>query len=476
MELSSPDSRILPHQIKCISPPNLDPRSEQFKKVVGSLVGLAVGDALGASVEFRPYQYLVDHPVKDMQNGGTWGLQSGQWTDDTSMALCLASSLITQHGFNSYDQMVRYKWWYRKGFLSSTGECFDIGNTTRTALEEFCRRQNILKHHFGIMKEEDVDRLTLEQVRSVQNFSEYCGVSQKAGNGPLMRLAPVPLFYFRQPELAVRLAGESAGLTHGDQRAIDACRYFAALIVAAIQGRSKEELLNERFYENHSSWFGSERIHDEVLLVARGSYRKPGGYKEGIRGKNYIINTLEAALWAFWSDENRFEKGVLEAVNLGDDTDTTAAVYGQLAGAYYGISVIPRHWFQRLYANNLIICISEWLFFEGNQSEENKIQGRQQQKQMTPHQQNQASMPASQSYQHQNSHPASHAISPPVNKDRMGYGIPSSQLSSQSTQTSALPQSHPTSKSNRSNIRGQEKKQDPASLPPAGLPSNHPRC
>ena len=97
-------------------------------------------------------------------------LQAGQWTDDTSMALCLASSLITKHGFNPYDQMVRYKWWYKHGYMSSTGQCFDIGNATRNSLEEFYRRQNILKKHFRIAKDEDIDKLSLDQVKSVTEF------------------------------------------------------------------------------------------------------------------------------------------------------------------------------------------------------------------------------------------------------------------------------------------------------------------
>ncbi|CAF2636842.1 unnamed protein product [Rotaria sp. Silwood2] len=464
MQFPHPDSRILPHQILCTAAP-LNSTSKELKRVVGSLVGLAVGDALGASVEFRPRQYLIDHPAKDMQNGGTWGLRAGQWTDDTSMALCLASSLITHRHFNSYDQMVRYKWWYKKGFLSSTGECFDIGTTTRTSLDEFCRRQNILKQHFRGMKDDDIDHLPLEHVRSVQNFNEYCGVVQQAGNGALMRLAPVPLFYFRHPEKAVKYAGESACLTHGDQKAVDACRYYAALIVAAIHGESKKELLNEQFYEKHNSWFGSVKLHDEVLRVARGSYKKQGGYKDGIRGKSYIINTLEAALWAFWSDENSFEKGVLKVINLGDDTDTTAAVYGQLAGAYYTISGIPSRWGEKLYANTLIICIAECLYVEGSRSENNMVQPHQPQKrQMTMQHQNQPTMSTSQFNQHQDSYKSIQQTSSEVYKDRIDYGIPFKQLQ---------PQTYHTTHSNTNNSysRQQKTKRDPSTLPPAGLHS-----
>jgi hypothetical protein len=126
----------------------LDKNNEFLSRIQGSLVGLAVGDALGASVEFRPKSYMEKHPVSDMQSGGTWGLKAGQWTDDTSMALCLAASLIVKGDFNGYDQLVRYKWWYRKGYMSSTGKCFDIGSSTRQAIKEFEKRTNTIRYNY----------------------------------------------------------------------------------------------------------------------------------------------------------------------------------------------------------------------------------------------------------------------------------------------------------------------------------------
>ncbi|UJR07642.1 hypothetical protein I4U23_011930 [Adineta vaga] len=468
MQFPHPDARILPANISCQSTAQqTSPREEA--KVVGSLVGLAIGDALGASVEFRPRQYLVDHPVRDMQGGGTWGLQAGQWTDDTSMALCLASSLLTQRGFNTYDQMVRYKWWYKKGYLSSTGQCFDIGNSTRAALEEFCRRQNVLKQHFRNASDEQIDNLPLEEVRNVKGFSEFCGGAEQAGNGALMRLAPVPLFFYRQPERAVHLAGESALLTHGDPKAADACRYFAALLVAAIKGTSKKELLDEKFVENHTTWFGSRQLHPDVISVAKGSFKKQRGYEDGIRGKNYIINTLEAALWAFWSDGDNFENGVLNAVNLGDDTDTTAAVYGQLAGAYYGASVVLRRWGGQLYARNLLVCIGQWLCFEGSRSQGGSSSTQQQQQQQMPsYQSHQHSIPVSQHAQQ---------ITKKLPEDIMGYGNLSQPKSTSHGRVQASSQSHHSD--NRSdyysNNPKQKQKQDPSKMPTAGLPSGHHR-
>jgi ADP-ribosylglycohydrolase len=366
MTFPLPNEHVLPHLIKLIPPPTLSQNNIDVNRFIGSLLGLAVGDALGASVEFRPHQYFVDRPVRDMEGGGTWGLKAGQWTDDTSMALCLASSLITKKGYDPYDQMVRYKWWYKHGYLSSTGQCFDIGNATRDSLEEFSRRQRILMKRYNCSMDE-VDYLSWDKIQSVKEFNINCSSPGVAGNGALMRLSPLPLFFYKFPNIAVEYAGRSACLTHGDRKAVDACRYYAALIVAAVRGEPKSTLLSNNFYENHRKWFGPNDLDKEILRIARGSYKKANGYDDGIRGKGYIVNALEAALWAFWSDKDSFEKGALDAVNLGDDTDTTAAIYGQLAGAYYGIQKIPEKWLNKLYANKQLNCIGQWLYFEGSQ-------------------------------------------------------------------------------------------------------------
>jgi len=250
--------------------------------------------------------------------------------------------------------------------MSSTGHCFDIGNATRDSLEEFSRRQKSLMTHYHC-SEEEVDNLSWDEIESVKTFNINCSGPGVAGNGALMRLAPVPLFFHKYPDIAVEYAGCSARLTHGDQKAVDACRYYAALIVAAVHGKSKEELLSNNFYETHLKWFGSTGLHPDILLVARGSYKKPNGYEDGIRGKGYIVNALEAALWAFWSYEGSFEKGALAAVNLGEDTDTTAAIYGQLAGAFYGYKIIPKKWLEKLNARELLFCVGQWLYFLGKQ-------------------------------------------------------------------------------------------------------------
>ena len=278
------------------------------------------------------------------------------------MALCLANSLIARKGFNCYDQLVRYRWWQIHGYMSATGKCFDIGSATRTSLDEFSRRQKIFADEYQIPFE-DMDYLSDEDL--LHKFDVFCSEDGVAGNGALMRLAPLPLFFYQNPQQAVQFAGTSGKITHGDQKAVDACRYYSALIVAALQGETKEQILDQDFYQNHINWFHEESLHEEILKISQGSYKKEGGYDDGIRGKGYIVNALEAALWAFWADQNSFQKGVLAAINLGDDTDTTAAIYGQLAGAFYGYRNLPSNWIEQLYAKKFIETLSKWIQYEG---------------------------------------------------------------------------------------------------------------
>ncbi|CAF0879051.1 unnamed protein product [Adineta ricciae] len=338
---------------------------DMLDKIQGSMCGMALGDALGAHVEFRSHTYLQENPVSDLRGGGTWGLKEGQFTDDTSMALCLAISLITRRDFVPYDQLVRYKWWYQKGYMSSTGRCFDIGAGTRDSLQVFHNRQRKL----ASKSRTTVDKLDyLTDTRYLQNFNVYCSENGAAGNGALMRLAPVPLFFHKFPAHAIEFSGISGQITHGDIKVYDACRYYGALICAVLNGCTKEEILANDFYKTQQS-FRDKHLCHEIRMIAEGSYKKPGGYIDGIRGNGYIVCSLEAALWAFWSDDNSFKKGVLAAINLGDDTDTTAAIYGQLAGACYGYKKLPQEWVNKIYAREFLLNISGWLEHDGGKWE-----------------------------------------------------------------------------------------------------------
>jgi ADP-ribosyl-[dinitrogen reductase] hydrolase len=295
----------------------------------GALLGLAVGDALGTTVEFCSRDTFS--PVTEIVGSGPFRLSPGEWTDDTSMALCLAESLIETRGFDPVDQLMRYARWFREGHLSSRNTCFDIGLTVRKALMHF------------------------EETRE-----PYCGSTdpQTAGNGSLMRLAPVPLRWAKQPEIAIDKAGESSRTTHGALTAVDSCRYFAALLVGALHGVTKETLLSRRFSPVEDCW---ERIPlaPEIDQIASGSFKRKKSSQ--IESSGYVVHTLEAALWAFHRSSS-FEEGCRLAVNLGGDADTTGAVYGQIAGAFYGEQGIPKRWRQIIARRELIESMADNLF------------------------------------------------------------------------------------------------------------------
>ena len=290
-------------------------------RIRGSLIGLAAGDALGAAVEFqRPGTF---EPVTDFRSGGPHRLEAGTWTDDTSLALCLAESLIERHGFDTRDQLDRYLSWFRSGHLSATGHCFDIGRTTISAL-----------HHYQRTGDPASGQAT----------------EDSAGNGSLMRVAPVPLAFYRDPVKAVELSGKSSTTTHALPVCVDACRYYGALIVGAMQGVAKDELLAPRFSPVPGYW-EQHPLEPRIDEVARGSFREREPPE--IVGRGYVVKSLEAALWAF-AKSSSFEEGCLRAVNLGNDSDTTGAIYGGLAGAYYGIDGIPERWRRGLVQSDLV--------------------------------------------------------------------------------------------------------------------------
>jgi len=286
----------------------------------GALVGLAAGDAVGTTLEFKPRGSFA--PISDMVGGGPFELKPGEWTDDTSMALCLAASLVYCQGFDARDQMNRYCNWADHGYMSSNGRCFDIGNTVATALRRYQASDD-----------------------------PYAGNAdpRSAGNGSLMRLAPVALYYHPDRQAAIFHAGESSRTTHAAAEAIDACRICAHMLCAALDGESKAELISAPAPAN-----ASERLQ----AIAAGQYRCASALS--IRGSGYVVDALEAALWCFDRTDN-FADAVLTAANLGDDADTTAAICGQLAGAYYGLSGIPAAWCERLVMREEIVALADAL-------------------------------------------------------------------------------------------------------------------
>ncbi|WP_051471428.1 ADP-ribosylglycohydrolase family protein [Patulibacter minatonensis] len=338
----------------------------------GALLGLAVGDAIGTTVEFSmPGSFP---PMTDMVGGGPFGLPAGAWTDDTSMALCLADSLLARRAHDPADVLARYVRWYRHGERSSTGTCFDIGIATRQALERFERTGD---------------------PRSGLAFPDA------GGNGVLMRLAPLILAFGHSREAAVDATGRESDATHGHVGARDAARVFAALLADALDGGGRDGVLGP-----DAPFLPLAELDAEVAVVAGGSFRaggdagsgadgdgnasgrdagdggpgsagsdrveatggddqgaRPSGVgavPPGIAGRGFAPKSLEAALWAVWSTRS-FADAVLAAVNLGDDADTTGAIAGQLAGALYGAEAIPDRWRRRVLLGDEIEGLADGL-------------------------------------------------------------------------------------------------------------------
>lgn len=273
----------------------------------GALLGLACGDALGTTVEFLDRDTFA--PMTDIVGGGPFELQPGQWTDDTSMAMCLAESLIACPDFDARDQMQRYPAWYKSGYWSAKAHCFDIGMTTELALIRF--------------------RKTGEPMAGSTD-------PDTAGNGSLMRLAPVVLRYAPDVERVLHFAAESSRTTHGAPQAVQACRLQAFVLARLLAGLDKREALA-----------GAEAVVSDPKLVriAQGAFlAKP---RSRIKSSGYAVHALEAALWCFHRTDT-VEQALLLAANLGDDADTVAAITGQLAGTWLGASAIPARWLERL--------------------------------------------------------------------------------------------------------------------------------
>jgi ADP-ribosylglycohydrolase len=255
-----------------------------------------------------------------MVGGGPFGLRPGEWTDDTSMALCLADSLIAYGELDQRDLMERFVRWWREGENSHNGQCFDIGVTTRRALQRF-----------------------------IETGNPIAGATDPAtaGNGSIMRLAPVALRWADNPELAISAARAQSMTTHGAPSAVEGCALLAEILVEAIGAGDKQSLLRPRPASEPS-----------IAAVAAGSWR--GKEREEIRSSGYVVHTLEAALWCI-DRTSRFSEAVLLAANLADDADTVGAVTGQIAGALWGRSGIPERWLDRLAWRQEIENKARWL-------------------------------------------------------------------------------------------------------------------
>jgi ADP-ribosyl-[dinitrogen reductase] hydrolase len=275
-------------------------------RAVGALVGLAIGDALGTSVEFMSRGNFA--PVTGMRGGGVFQLKPGEWTDDTSMALALGEALL-QDPAMSNPALVMNRWlnWYHHGMYSHNGRCFDIGNQTAKSLTNWANGAEL--------PEQD---------------------TQSAGNGCIMRLAPVVLANLNNPKQMREIARGQSDLTHRNPECRDVSESLANLIAACIHA-------DDTTIQTNTPRDIATRLENQVTATG------------------YVIDTFGAALWAF-APQDGFEAIVLRAVNLGDDADTVGAVAGQIAGARYGLSQIPEPWVQVLAWRDEIIEMGRKLF------------------------------------------------------------------------------------------------------------------
>lgn len=275
-------------------------------RAVGALLGLAVGDAVGTTLEFKARDTYA--PLTDLIGGGPFGLKPGQWTDDTAMALALADSLAGRDDLNEQDLLARFSDWQKTGSYSCTGRCFDIGSTTAQALARW--------------------RAT---------HADHCGATDamSAGNGSLMRLSPVAIRFWQDRPKLRDVAARHSRTTHAAPEAVDACVVYAEILADAIEGRPRSSVLRTR----PVAWAG------KIGAIVAGSWS--GKPRDQINASGYVAHALEASLWAVGRSP-AYDRAVLGAANLGQDADTTAAIAGQLAGALGGASGIPAAWLAKL--------------------------------------------------------------------------------------------------------------------------------
>jgi ADP-ribosylglycohydrolase len=284
----------------------------------GALLGLAVGDALAAATQYRKPGTFA--PVGDLLGGGPFDLPRGAWTDDTSMALCLAESLVERNGFDARDQVERYTRWQGEGYLSATGQCVGITASTARALAMAkWRRQLFSGSHDPTHLDPEV----------------------------LSRVAPAVMFFFASGAEAVNHASEQARTTCQSAPALDACRLFGAMLHGALTGKPKGVVLSP---DPHLLDAAALRTNVAALLGASNPAPRAGE----------VVEVLEAARWAFQTTDN-FRDGALRAANLGANSDVAAAVFGQLAGAHYGVGAIPSTWRNSLMEKDLIEGLADRL-------------------------------------------------------------------------------------------------------------------
>lgn len=287
----------------------------------GGILGAALGNAIGVTNDMRSNHQLTR--LDDIQGGGIFSIAKGGWTDETAMMLCVTESLIHMRRFDARDIADRFLRWWREGYLTCNGRVYEVGSTTRMALFTY-----------------------------LQTGDPLCGISSPtaSGNGSVTRVVPVALFYVHAQTDLLRYTEINSRITHGNQLAIDACRYTAWLIAQLATGIDKKTALLR-------PWPFGELAPDIARVVA-GSYRAKANTE--INTSIDMSETLEAALWALWHTDD-FASGALIVANLGGLSEAAGQLYGEIAGVLYGESNLPKHWLRTLQKHDEIAWMAEEL-------------------------------------------------------------------------------------------------------------------
>ena len=300
--------------------------------IIGGVMGVIIGDALGLPVQFMTKTEISKNPITEMTGGGVFGLEPGAWSDDSSLTLCLAESL-SEVGYNPADIARRFVKWYRDGYMTPLGKSFDVGGTTEIAMKRL--------------------------IHGVAPFKAGSTDAESNGNGSLMRIIPATLFFAHESDyMMIQRICEVSKITHGHPRSQLACSLYSLFVKELLKGSKPQEAYDTMRLKSQTVFFidrkvGKQLNHFERII----SGELPNLPESEIKSGGYVVESLEAALWSFLTTSS-FEDAVLKAVNLGWDTDTVGAITGSMAGVYYGFSNIPPHWLSKLLDYDKILSLT----------------------------------------------------------------------------------------------------------------------
>jgi ADP-ribosyl-[dinitrogen reductase] hydrolase len=285
--------------------------------IQSALFGVATGDALGVPVEFKSRQQIAQQPVTDMIGYGTYNLPPGTWSDDSSLTFCLAEALTK--GFDLQSIAHHFVRWVQESYWTPRGHVFDIGIATSQAINRLAN---------GVRPD----------------LAGGFEVGDN-GNGALMRILPLLFYIHNQPiEKRYEMTKQVSAITHGHIRSVIACFYYLELTRQLLQGIDKWSAY-KHLQQSIPDFLDSLGINPAEIAqydrLLKSSIHEQTA--DGIRGSGYVLHTLEASVWCLLTTDS-YAEAVLKAVNLGEDTDTTGAVTGGLAGLLYGVEAIPATW------------------------------------------------------------------------------------------------------------------------------------